>query len=327
MKLSKLIALSSISALGILAAVTMSLPAHAAKMDGAPAADCDGLTIATGASNKGYAAMYRDIKKVVGNNMAICEKTTKGGLDNLTDLSEKQADLGLAQVDTLKTMGQGDDNIASLQVVMPLNNNYLHIVALANGYNVRGEKKYGFMDGDLKNVRMTSFSSLRGQNVAAVGSAELLGAVLNKQLGYGMRFTSVKTDEAAFELVRTGKVAAAFTVAGWPVASIKALDANSGLTLIPFDAPIGSPYNVKPFNYKNIGAYNIPALAIQNVLVTRPFTGQKAQEVARLKQLIASNLEELKEGRYEPGWNEIKNVDATVSDLPRFNGPAAKAKK
>lgn len=296
-------------------------PAHAAKMDGAPSADCDGLKIASGPAGKGYSKLFSDLKRVGAGTINLCEVNTTGGLDNLTALSEKKADVGIVQIDTIKAMSSGDESIASLQAVVPLNYNYLHVVTTSTGFTVEGAKKMGgLMAGDKTVVRLTAFSQLRGKPVALVGSAQLLGRQLEKQLGFGMRFYDVKTDDQAFEMVKKGQAWAALTVSGWPHGAVKRLDQSSGLTLIPFDVstPNGS-YVVKPYNYKNIGVYNVNALAIQNVLVTRPFAGKKIQEVAKLKKLIADNLTELKDGDYEPAWNEIKNVDATV-DLPRFKG-------
>jgi hypothetical protein len=68
----------------------------------------------------------------------------------------------------------------------------------------------------------------------------------------------------------------------------------------------------------------VQALAVQNVLVTRPFSGSKTGDVAALKQMIARELPELKDGDFEPGWNEIKSLDAKV-DWPVFTGGPAPA--
>lgn len=47
--------------------------------------------------------------------------------------------------------------------------------------------------------------------------------------------------------------------------------------------PLAGPYAVRQLSYKNIGVYNVDALATQNVLVTRPFSGSKTADVAALK--------------------------------------------
>lgn len=299
--------------------LAISATAFAAPAADAPAADCDGVKIATGPKGKGYSNLFADIKKVCGAKVNLCEVNTSGGLDNLTSLSTKEADLGFVQVDTWNTMKASDDNIAALQLVMPLNNNYLHVITSANGFSIQGEKKYGFLKGDAKQVVVNSFTDLRGQRVAAVGSAQLLARQLNKQLGYGMQVIDAKDDNAAFDMVKSGQVAAALTVSGWqgnkgPVGS---LTQASGLTMVPFNAPVSEPFKVKPLNYKGIAVYNNNSLGVLNVLVTRPFSGQRSANVSALQSCLQSNLTELKEGPYQAGWNEVSST-ASVPNMTQF---------
>lgn len=288
------------------AAVAMAAPAA-----DAPAADCEGVKMATGAKGKGYSTLFADIQKLV--KVPMCEVITAGGLDNLNSLSTKEADIGIAQIDTWMDMKNGDENIAALQYVMPLNSNYLHVVAAVAG--VQGEKKFGFMKGDTKFINR--FSDLRGQTVAVVGSAQLLGRKLDKQLGYNMQFIDAKNDGEAFEMVKKGQVAAAMSLSGWPSGTVKQLTQASGLTLVPFDAPVNEPYKVKALNYKNIAVYNVNSLGVANVLLSRPFTGQRAANVAAIQAGIKRNLTELKEGNYQPAWNEV-NPNAAVAGMTPF---------
>ncbi len=292
-----------------------SLGAYAAPAADAPAADCEGLKVATGPKGKGYSTLFADIQKVTGGKVALCELNTAGGLDNLNALSTKEADVGFVQIDTWMDMKNGDENIAALQYVMPMNNNYLHVVTLASGFNVEVAKK--FFGTDKKLVVINSFADLRGQRVALVGSAQLLGRKLDKQLGYNMQFIDVKSDADGFAMVKNGQAAAVLTVSGWPSGTVKQLQQADGLTLVPFNAPIGEPYKVKPLNYKNIAVYNNNSLAIPNVLVTRAFTGSRQANVAALQTAITRNLTELKEGNYQPAWNEV-NPATPVANMTKF---------
>ncbi len=298
---------------------------HAAKVEGAPGPACEGMKMATGPAGKGYSKLFADIVKVSKGSLPLCEVNTEGGLDNLTTLSIKKADVAIVPIDALKKMAEGDSNIAGLLAVATLNSNYLHIVTSVNGYTFEGPKKLGFLKGDAKTVRIGKLSDLRGAPVALVGSAQLLVRQLDKALGYNLQYIDVESDDAAFKKVQSGQAYAAFTVAGWPHGKVSALRPDSGLTLVSFDAPISGPYSVRPFSYKNIGVYNVQALSVQNVLVTRPFSGAKINDVAALKQLLADELPELKDGDYEPGWNEIKSLDATI-DWAKFQAPAGAAK-
>jgi hypothetical protein len=220
-------------------------------------------------------------------------------------------------------MKKGDENVAALQGVVGLNYNYLHVIVAANGFKVAGAKKWGGLSkDDDKHVAIQRFSELRGRKVALVGSAQLLGRQLDRRLGYGMQVIDVDTDQKAFELVRSGEVAAAFTVSGWPHGALKALKQDAGLTLVPFDAPTDNGQVVRSINYKGLGVYNNNALAMPNVLFTRPFKGEKATEVGKLKACIVAQLQELQEGSYEPAWNEIKDPNTTF-DVPKFSSPTA----
>jgi TRAP-type uncharacterized transport system substrate-binding protein len=133
--------------ISLMAGLTVTA-AQAAKVDGAPTAPCDGLKVATGPAGKGYSKLFADMVRVSKNTLPLCEVNTEGGLDNLTTLSIKKADIGIVPVDALKKMAEGDTNIAGLLVVAALNSNYLHIVTAANGLSVEGPKKYGVLKGD-----------------------------------------------------------------------------------------------------------------------------------------------------------------------------------
>ena len=293
--------------------------AYGARIEGAPSGPCQGLKMATGPADKGYSKLFADLVRVSNNAIPLCEVNTEGGLDNLTTLSMKKADVGIVPIDALEQMKAGDANIAALQVVATLNSNFLHVVTSSRGYQIEGAKKFGVLQGDMRTVRINKLSELRGKTVALVGSAQLLVRQLDKTLGLHLRYVDVGSDAEAFKQVMAGSAYAAFSVAGWPHGNISKLASNSGLTLVGVDMAVNAPYAVRPFSYKNIGVYNVKALSVQNVLVTRPFSGRKSADVAALKQRIARELGELKDGDFEPAWNEITTLDGEVK-WARFQG-------
>jgi hypothetical protein len=63
--------------------------------------------------------------------------------------------------------------------------------------------------------------------------------------------------------------------------------------------------------------YNNNSLAVQNVFVTRQFSGQRAANISALQTCIMQNMSELKEGQYQPGWNEV-NVNASTGGMTPF---------
>jgi TRAP-type uncharacterized transport system substrate-binding protein len=297
--------------------VAFAMSSLAAPVEDGPIGSCDGVKVATGPKGKGFSLLFADISKVCSPKVALCEVNTAGGLDNLNALSTKEADIGFIQVDAWNDMKNGDENVAALQSILPVNNNYLHIITSATGFTVQGEKKFGgILKGDTQQVVINRFSELRGKTVALVGSAQLLGRRLDKQFGYGMQFVDSKDDGSAFEMVKKGQVAAAFTLSGWPSGTVKALTQSSGLTMVPFDASISEPYKVKPLNYKGLAVYNNNSLAVPNVLVTRQFSGQRASNIAVVQNCIVQNLNELKEGSYQPAWNEVSVNNPTGGITP-----------
>lgn len=283
------------------------------------------LIVATGTeANRGYSGLFADIEKVCGQVAPLCELNTTGGLDNLNALSTKEADLGFAQVDIWSMVKDGDDNISSLQAVAGLNSNYLHVVTSAKGFVITVQKKlFGFIPigGDDKTVMIQRFSDLRGQRVALVGSAKFLVRQLDKFLDYRLDMVDVNSEAMAFDMVLKGEAAAALLVSGWPSGLIAPLKQSSGLTLVPYDGQLfgNGRLFVKPISYQGLGVYNNNALAIPNVLFTRPFRGEKSRDVMKLRECLKSKLLDLQEGNYQPGWNEIKDIDNTY-DVPRFVG-------
>ena len=301
----------------------LALPVFAAPAADAPPADCNGIAVATGPAGKGYSLLFRDMQKVCGGVVKMCEVRTDGSLDNLNVLATKEADIGFVQVEDWSTMKNGNNGIAALQYLFPTNYNFLHVLVNANGQYLPDTSTMGkLLMSKGTTVYVNKFTDLRGKTVVLVGSAKLLGRQLNKQLDYKMQFIDVATDKEALDIIRpkpgvAARAAAVFTLSGWPSGVVNSLSPSDNITMVPFDAPIGEPYKVKPLNYKSIAVYNSNTLGVPNALVTRPFTGPRAQQVAALRSCILNNLTELKEGKYQPAWNEV-NPSGTVGNMTKF---------
>lgn len=285
----------------------------------------EGIRIATGASDKGYAQMFNDLQKVCGQEVQLCQVRSTGGLDNLNLLTNKKADVGMAQIDTIKEMSNGNDNISALQAIMPLNFNYLHVLTKTGGYQVPAAKKWGFLPSDPDHITITKFSDLKNRKVVLVGSTQQLATTWAKGplKDYNLSFEYVKTDQEAVTMVQSGAAQAMFSVSGAPFPFVDSLTMKHRLSLVPFDEDFGAMYSVRKITYSNIGANNMRALAIPNVLLTRPFGAKKAAVIQKLKQCIIDKLETLKDGDYQPGWNEVRPENAV--DVTKFVAPASAA--
>lgn len=280
--------------------------------------DC-ALRIASGPAGKIYELVVRDIQAVCGSAVSMCSTPSSGGLQNLSLLSGSEAELGIVQVDTLKDMKEGDENIKTLQAVMPLHTNLLHVLSLAQGSLVNVSYIKGVavpMTGSMAIIR--KFSDLKGMTVGVVGSSQHMGQSLEKQLGYGMKFVVADSDDQAVGLLNSGQIQAIFTLGGWPLPSVARIKNNSGLQLVDFDLKPQSPYLTVKRNYQNLDAFNLNFLGVPNLLVTRPFKsgGPMGSRVSSLHSCVRQHLDELQEGRYQPIWKEIKDPSATYGVTP-----------
>jgi TRAP-type uncharacterized transport system substrate-binding protein len=280
--------------------------------------DC-ALRIASGPGGKVYERMVHDMQAVCGSSVSICSAPSSGGLQNLGMLSANEAELGMVQVDTLKEMGNGDENMRALQTVLPLHANLLHVIAASDGSLVGATVLRGMaIPGTGDKVVIHKFSELKGMMVAVVGSAQLMGQTLERQLAYGMKFVVADSDDQALALLRQGQVQAVFTLGGWPLPTVSRLKVANGVQLVDFNLEPRSPYLAVKRNYQNLDAFNFNFLAVPNVLLTRPFKpgGPMAGKVAALQGCLKQHLDALQEGRYQPGWKEIKDVSANYGISP-----------
>ena len=295
----------------VLCALGASPLAHAQEAQ----TDC-AIRIGGGPKGKVYELMIKDMQAVCGAEVSICAVPSIGGLPNLMMLSSNQTELGIAQLDTLQVMaGGGDENIAALQAVMPLHTNLLHILALRNGSRV-GVTGMPF-SGQTQVIR--KFSDLRGLKIAVVGSTQLLGQTLNKQTGFGMELLLAETDDIAIQMLQSNQVQAMFTDGGWPLPSIASRLPTSGLALVEFDIPAPPRFSIVQRTYQNLDSFNNKYLGSTNMLVTRPFKagGDMGKKVATLQSCLIRHLEELKEGRYQAAWKDIKDPLNTLG-VARF---------
>jgi TRAP-type uncharacterized transport system substrate-binding protein len=281
------------------------------------------LRIGSGPDGKVYELLVRDMRAVCGNEVPIVNAPSIGGIPNLMKLSASEIDLGIVQVDTLKEIGRdGDENIQSLQAVMPLHINLLHILSLRGGFRV-GELTKSYLpwkNEDTREVKVVrKFSDLRGLKVAAVGSTSLLGQRLNNQYGYGMTLYKADSDDEAVKWLKEGQVHAIFTDGGWPLPSVARHKTDSGLQMVEYDLQPQPPFSIVKRNYQNLDAFNLPFLGSPNLLVTRPFkpNGEMGKRVAALQSCLLKNLDVLQEGRFHAAWKEIKNPTDTLG-VTRF---------
>lgn len=289
------------------------------------------LRVAGGPAGKIYELMIRDMLAVCGAQSPVRPIASTGGLQNLTLLAASEAELGIAQQDTWRDMAQGDENIQALQAVMPLHNNLLHVLSRTEGSLVGAVHVMGRpVPGTGWTVQVRKFSELKGLSVALVGSAQLMGQKLERQLGYGMRFLAADNDDEALALLRANQVQAVFTLGGWPLPTVARHTPANGLMLVDFDLSPQAPYLTVKRNYQKLDAFNRSFLAVPNLLLTRPFkvSGVIGKQVLALQACLRDHLDELQEGRYQSAWKDVKDPDNSFGVARYGSGlvaaPAAK---
>jgi TRAP-type uncharacterized transport system substrate-binding protein len=304
-----------------LAAAVFAPTAQAAE-DASPGANA--LRIGSGPDGKLYQLLVRDMQAVCGNDVPIVNVQTVGGIPNLMGLSASELDLGIVQLDTLQAIGKdGDENIQSLQAVMPLHINLLHVLALREGYKPADSERSVFSPWkkddaeDSKVVR--KFTDLKNLKVAAVGSTMLLGQKLSEQNDLNINLRKAESDDEAVKLLRDNKVQAIFTDGGWPLPSIARHKSDSGLTLVEYNIAARAPFVVVKRNYQNLDAFNFKFLGSPNLLVTRPFkpNGEMGKKVSALQNCLLKHMDELQEGHFQAAWKEIKSPNDTLG-VTRF---------
>lgn len=298
------------------------------------------LRVGTGKSGKGYSRVFKNIKDICGNRVALCEVPTTGGLQNLMGMAANDADIGFVQVDTLKDMGAGNEDISRFLAVAPTGNNLLHILVNADGAVVKNVTKgkdeyFGLKKGadvvTTSQVYIAKFSDLKNVKapIGLVGTAQLMARQLDRVLGYGLNFVDYDDDSAAQTDLRAGKVWAVMTVSAWNT-GLKDLTPASKLKMIPFDLSPQGNYSVVKKPYPKMNVYNMPFLAVPNLLVTRPFrpNSKFGTAVSALQSCLADNLGDLQDGSYEPVWKDVRSAGDTYG-VTRFLGatPVAPAKK
>ncbi len=307
----------------LISAIALALGLATASQAQTPAPDANRvLRIATGAKGKGFSRVFADLQSVCGNQVAMSEVTTEGGLQNLTTLAANRADLGFVQLDTLRELKTSDEAIGQLQMVLPMNANLLHVLVRQDGH----PHKWLPVNHRWVNTKISRFTDLKDLPVAAVGSARSLGRLLNRQHDLGLVFKDVETDEQALQLVKSGEAAAMLTTSGWPNGPVQRLGRADRLVLLPFDLPVKAPYKLVRKNYDNIDTFNFDFLSSPNLLVTRAFApgGAKSQAVQALKSCLQKNLRTLQEGAYEPAWREVRErTDGETELWPAFSSVAA----
>lgn len=283
------------------------------------------VSIATGPAKKGYANLFKDINEVCGPTVAIQEKNSDGGLDNITILSERAATIGIVPLDVFLKMQKSDDSIGRFKAVASLNNNLFHILVRQGGVTVEGARNIIGMKGASTTRLIETEKDLKGLNVGLVGSAQLTGRsyISNVVGGFNaIDYNGERADVNAQADLKAGKIDAIITAAAWPAGPVNGLESSGGLALVRWASAPTNGYKVIRKNYKKLNALGYTYLASPNVLFARPVdpNSDAGQSITKLQSCLRSNLNKLKTNEgFQPSWDEVDSI-TTSDELQAWGG-------
>ncbi len=295
----------------IILIVLALLCAFSANVRAAEDKDFQGCTgnqviIGTGLPTAPYSQMMQVPLSMVPD--LICEyRGSTGGTDNIQALIERKIDAGIVQADVLTFMTHTEPMIATkVRSLVALHSNYLHFFVLKNGYKEdRGTFKFK------KHAVIRNLRDLNGRKVAAFGSANITGRIINERLGLNIRLVEVNSKEAGLAMLNKGEVAAFFAMGGKPIPWVdKEVDGNT-VTLGNVEQGdferLKSPYYSGKLTYRKLGVVGVNAIAVRNDLLVWDFTGQRAQQLLQVRKFLKDNLNNIKDARgSHPAWQDVE---------------------
>jgi uncharacterized protein len=274
-----------------------------------------GLISGSPHSDDTYLDIAWDMAEVLndGDRLRILPIAGIGGPRNIRDVRYlRGVDIGLTQTSILNNfrhsnewMGENENKIV---YIAKLFNEEVHLVARTN---------------------ITSITQLRGLkvNLDARGSGTSYSMRdIFKVLGIEIQEVSMPPAEA-FEMVKSGQIAATALIAGKPAQSMSKLGSADGLHFVPvsYAQPVVSDYlpaTLTHDDYPDMIAegQSVDTIAVGVVLIAYnwPKTNvNRYQRVERFVEAFFSKIDEFNKPPHHPKWQEV-NIAATLPGWTRF---------
>ena len=292
-------------------ALSASLATGVVFAQNAPAGGACGyaLRIATGDQKGTYSQVFKNIQNVCP--LACEDMQTSGGFDNIMRLITGKADAGIAQVDALDFLKRVDPRVLKLRSLVALHTNSMHIIVSAQGVKPEGS---GWNPLASK-VVIDNLRQLRGKKVALFGSAQVTALIVSERLQLGFITVDVATKEDGLAKVKSGEVAAMLAMGGQPIGWVEQLskaEYSLATSEVGDITTLGTPYFNTKLSYPNLNKFGVNSVTVRNDLVTRDFTGPKANALSELRSCMATKLQDIKEGNgAHAAWGDVEDLNAT----------------
>jgi uncharacterized protein len=275
------------------------------------------IAIVSGNPNATYLTIAYDLSAVLddGENFRILPVIGKGGGQNIRDVRFlKGVDLGITQSILLNQyresheIGNIDDKIV---YIAKLFNEEMHLVVRADS-------------------GITSLDQLNGKkvNFSDVGSGSQLSTRdIFKRLGINAQEINVGQADA-FEMLKSGEIAATVLIAGKPAASMAKLKAADGFRFlpVPFAKQLQNDYLPAVLGHGEYPGmvetgHDVNTVAVGAVLIAYnwPRDSDRYRRIAKFVDVFFPKLAELQKPPRHPKWRET-NLAAVVPGWTRFAG-------
>ena len=275
------------------------------------------VTVISGNPNGAYLYLAYDMSAVLddGNELRVLPVIGKGGYQNVLDvLYLKGVDLGITQsniMSYLKRTGEfGSDIDSRLSYIAKLYNEEMHILA--------GPGIDGIQDLNGKKV-----------NFSDPGSGTQFSTRLIFQL-LGIKATEINVGQGdAYQMLKSGEIAATILIAGKPTGSFAKFKLEPGMKLlqVPYSEVLEQDYfpaKLTSDDYPSLisKGSSVETVAVGSVLAVYnwPRNTDRYRRVARFVDAFFSKFAEFQKPARHPKWKET-NLSSTLKGWNRF--PAA----
>jgi len=262
------------------------------------------LKVATGSAKGTYAAMFKELTQVCGNEVAMVEVPSTGSMDNINQLVGNQVNAAFVQSDVLYLRARTEE-LGNVKTLLALHNEALHFVAKT----ASGIKEGGTLGIGAKEVVFTDLSSLAGRRVGASGGSAVTAQVVRLQSEIAFTVLAFDTNDLALKALNDGGVDAVLMVGGQPLGGVSALGAQYKLLGIPPNVAerLKGVYRPARLNYPKMNAAGVSTVATDALFVTREYkTAKMVDSLAKFRACALNKIEDLKETTgTHPAWQAV----------------------
>jgi hypothetical protein len=273
-----------------------------------------GIVSGSPSADDTYLQIANDLATVLNDSdrLRILPIVGVGGYQNIRDVRYlKGVDIGLTQLSVLNSyrnfnqlMGQNEDKIV---FITKLFNEEVHLIAAAD---------------------ITAIEQLNGRKVniddVRSGTSQTMRDVF-KRLDIKVEEVNI-TEGQAFEMLKTGEIAATAYVSGKPAKLISSMKSERGIHLlpIPYSSEIATEYlpsDLTHYDYPDLipVGQKIQTVADEVVLIgyNWPKGSERYRRVQKFVEAFFPKIEEFSEPQFHPKWRDV-NVAVAIKGWKRF---------